>query len=402
VTHALEVALQAPREGARLLEEGTDAFPESEMLWGIRCGFASTFGDTDTVLLCSERLLTLENYGAEAWFRRGRALQDANRDVEATAAYRAAVLADPSHLDSWVNLGSVLDEGGEHDCAIEAHDRALALEPREAMAWFNKGNSMYALARLEDAIECYEKAADLELHGAVDMLRSALAFAGRCDEVHALEPRATRSQGAMREQSRTVEGRRLVARYFIGQHTRPELLDEAVAWLLDFTASRVDVPPGLRDGVRVQYLWPVVTLRQRGCDLVLCEPWTARNLQRLRGEVTFTAFNLVQLVAIHAVTGAEPKECPYPGTMSVQEGALGSPRLLMIRRLPESSDDSGWRLLCSSDERAAFDRVSLLQLLAARPELGKFITLPIGWSVRFEADASVQVRDGDGRPRMPP
>ncbi|MGA7384061.1 MAG: tetratricopeptide repeat protein, partial [Methylocella sp.] len=60
-----------------------------------------------------------------------------HRTVEAEAAYRRAVKADPSFPPGWHNLADLLDESGRLSEAVDCERRALAADPLYADAMFN-------------------------------------------------------------------------------------------------------------------------------------------------------------------------------------------------------------------------------------------------------------------------
>lgn len=390
-----------PERAVRLLDEGLAKHTRSEALWTARLGLHAALDDVDTALKCSDVVLELSNGSADAWFMRGRLLQDDARNQEAAEAYQAAVAAEPRHLDSWVNLGCVLDNDRRHEHAIEAYSRALDIEPEDPDAWFNRGNSLLALGRFNEAVPCYEKARAHGQPDAVRKLRAALAYGGRSNEAAALEEQ-TPQQGELRERCRKLGEATLVARYFIGLHSNPELLDSVVESLLDFAASRASTPPGISDGVTLQVFWPIVTVRQRGASLVLCEPESTSDPSRLRDEVTFTAQLLVMFRLIHDVVGADPTPCPYNGTLRLQPSALQVERVVMTRHPPESDDDSGWQLTSqdSEDSEDPFVTVPTLMLASSRVHLTKVLALPVGWSAHFDGSQLEQVFDHDGRTRI--
>ena len=52
--------------------------------------------------------------------------------VEAEAAYRWAVKADPHFAPAWHNLADLLDEGGRLSEAVDCEKRALSADPKYA------------------------------------------------------------------------------------------------------------------------------------------------------------------------------------------------------------------------------------------------------------------------------
>ena len=367
-----------PEGAIAAFDEGLAHFPENGDLLQGKVVFANEFGMADVALAASKRWAEASN-SSEAWYERARALQDHERTDEALAAYRRAVDVDAHNADAWINLGSLLDDRHDHADAIEAYDRALADAPDDEVAWSNKGNSLVALGRFDEAASCYSEA------GAVERQRQALAYAGRVDEVRALQNKAAPRQGELREQTRDLGGRRLVARYFIGEHTNPELLDYEVGQVLDFAVSRVGIGAGIADGVTLLFHWMVVTVRERGPDLVLCEPMSGSDLNRLGDELTFTAFAAVQLFARHAVLRCDPESCNAAQRVRVQVGAIDNGRMIACRERPTDDTDSGWRLIASDGSgelEGEFVDLTVLQAFGSVVPAG-LAMLPYGWRVEI-------------------
>ena len=57
--------------------------------------------------------------------------------MEAEAAYRWAVKADPNFAPAWHNLADLLDESGRLTEAVDCERRALTADPQYADAMFN-------------------------------------------------------------------------------------------------------------------------------------------------------------------------------------------------------------------------------------------------------------------------
>jgi tetratricopeptide (TPR) repeat protein len=70
--------------------------------------------------------------------------------VEAEAAYRWAVKADPNFSPAWHNLADLLDESGQLTEAVDCEKRALTADPQYADAMFNLA---LFLQRLENHAE---------------------------------------------------------------------------------------------------------------------------------------------------------------------------------------------------------------------------------------------------------
>jgi len=92
---------------------------------------------------------------ADAWVERGCELDPTDRDA-AREAYRAALEAEPGHVEAHVNLGCLEHEAGNLEDA-EAHYRAaLASHPQHAIARFDLAVVLEDLGRDEDARAAYQ------------------------------------------------------------------------------------------------------------------------------------------------------------------------------------------------------------------------------------------------------
>lgn len=159
---------------------------------------------------------------ASACLARGRRLQEAGRYDEAEAAYRAALLLAPDHLDAYNdlglvlqaagriddalvayrevlqrspdnhiacnNIGSALQLQGQFEAAIEHYQRVLALEPRFAIAHFNLGTCLLRMGRLAQSVAWFGSSIehDPQLYLAHNNLSSILNELGRTDEAIAV------------------------------------------------------------------------------------------------------------------------------------------------------------------------------------------------------------------------
>jgi tetratricopeptide (TPR) repeat protein len=114
---------------------------------------------------------------AYAAHRDGR-LDDAERD------YRAALDADPVHIDALHLLGVLRHQRGEHAEAVDLVSRAADLRPRDAALQLNLGNALKALGHLDGAIERFRNALTLapDFVLAHYNLGNAYAAAGRHED----------------------------------------------------------------------------------------------------------------------------------------------------------------------------------------------------------------------------
>lgn len=76
---------------------------------------------------------------ASAYFELGKALDEANRWIEAIDAYEQAIKLSPSFAHAYNALGQALFRMGRHEEAKAAYERAIQLNPELVWAYYNLG-----------------------------------------------------------------------------------------------------------------------------------------------------------------------------------------------------------------------------------------------------------------------
>lgn len=127
--------------------------------------FAFDGARDDAVVVTFERLRRVDgppgDADAETWFLRGDAIE--REDPEAAErAYRAAVEADPTHVEAHLNLGRLLHARGDVDTALDHYAAAVHLDPEDPTAWFNLGVAYEDTGKSREAIAGYERALAVE------------------------------------------------------------------------------------------------------------------------------------------------------------------------------------------------------------------------------------------------
>jgi tetratricopeptide (TPR) repeat protein len=102
---------------------------------------------------------------AAKYFLEGAALDEPDAEVErqdeAAAAYRRALIIDPELVPAIVNLANIHYARDEIIEAEALYERALALDLECFEAHFNLGNIHHDLSRYEEAVACYREAVAL-------------------------------------------------------------------------------------------------------------------------------------------------------------------------------------------------------------------------------------------------
>jgi tetratricopeptide (TPR) repeat protein len=385
----------------KLAGEAVERFPASFDARLLHSTVLSHSGDTEGAVATLDAVA--DQHPARSWMQKAVVFENASDRTRALDAYGRAAEVTPTLADAWLAWGTALADDGQHAVALEKFERAMALDPREPVAPFNRGNSLSRLHRLDDALASYEKAHNLGSESARSCVRSTLLKLGRIDDANALRASQADPQGDAREQRLRLGEVTLVARYFVGQHSNPELLDSKVRQMLESVAAFKDKPPGLEEGVIVRYAWTHLTVWAQGSLRVLCEPdWDVEPRTNHKELVTFSAMHLVMTQVVQDLTGATPTACSCHDTIFIEEGAIDAGRSIMFRREPGSDGDSGWVLRCTLDEEFVGARIPMTALVSAAPHLLKVVHLPVRWTAHFEDNTTlVQVYDADQKPRLP-
>ncbi|MEQ1569552.1 MAG: tetratricopeptide repeat protein [Myxococcota bacterium] len=360
-------------------------------------------GDFEGCRAALDRLAEREPDRREWAFRRGVLEQEVGDTLAAVGAYERAVQIDPTYSDAWINLGRLLDDRRLWDDALECYDRALALPDGavDPMAWVNRGNTLMSLGRLDEALVSFDRGLALDPDDGPGQLgrHVVLGWLGRLAESGAARPVGTPfDRGEARERSANAGERRVVARWFLGRHTRPEWLDDAARALVEGVAAL----PGLADGATVQWGWSLLTVREQGTDLVLCEPdFAAAPFDEIVWDVTFTLQTLVMHRLVLEHVEAEPSDCRMSDRIAVAPGALDE-EVVLLRRLSERTDDgdSGWLLTAEGGSTHEPIPLHTGHLARLRTGLIKALLLPPGTVARFEGEVLTHVFDPEGNDRL--
>jgi Flp pilus assembly protein TadD len=400
---------ESPEIALVCLERALEVDPEFVPALGCKGTLLGQLGRDDEALACFEQIVEIDPDSGAAHYSVGLHLQNLGRIGEAIEAYTKATEVAPEDPDAWVNRGRLLDERGEPAQAIADYDRALALNDGEEIAWCNRGNSLMALERFDDAVESFERALALQAESLPARLglSSALMCLGRIEEANAKRPQGTPyDRGPALERLHDLpSGRELVVRYYPQKHSNPEHLEEIANNLLEYCAGLETTPPGLEDGVRVGFMWSLITLRAQGERLVLCEPAFDRHpFSEISYDLTFTLQTAFMLQMLHSLTKLPPCDCTFAQAIAIQRGVIDRAELTLIR-LHETNEAqiSGWFVGPGDSEQAQallesedYDLVPTAALVGVRPHLIKVLTLPPGCTVRFQEHKVVSVRDAAG------
>jgi tetratricopeptide (TPR) repeat protein len=72
---------------------------------------------------------------------------------------------DPNHAEAWVKKGSALERLRQDEGAVRCYDRAIELNSALTLAYLLKGGVCNRLKRFDEAVTCYEEALKVEEAG---------------------------------------------------------------------------------------------------------------------------------------------------------------------------------------------------------------------------------------------
>jgi tetratricopeptide (TPR) repeat protein len=89
---------------------------------------------------------------------KGQSLLSLEQFDEAIACLDEAIALDPTNAEAFEKKGTALEKQGHLDEAIENYDRAIVLDDSLTMAYLCKGGVYNRLDRYSEALQCYEQA----------------------------------------------------------------------------------------------------------------------------------------------------------------------------------------------------------------------------------------------------
>jgi len=88
----------------------------------------------------------------------GQACLDADKPEAALTCLEELLSLEPGHAEAWVKKGAALERLGRLDDALQCYDRAIARDASLTIAYLHKGGLYNRLERFDDALACYEQA----------------------------------------------------------------------------------------------------------------------------------------------------------------------------------------------------------------------------------------------------
>ena len=119
---------------------------------------------------------------AKTWNRLGPLLEDAGRTDEAEDAYRSSLAEDPGRTAARVNLGGLLADAGRFGEAEEQFHAAVAAEPTLAPAWYNLADLLDRIDQPTQAEAAWRRLIELDPSDAEALYRLALLVRRRPED----------------------------------------------------------------------------------------------------------------------------------------------------------------------------------------------------------------------------
>jgi tetratricopeptide (TPR) repeat protein len=114
-------------------------------------------GNWSELLELGRQWTQTESRNALAWFVRGRASSELQRQGEAIAAYRQALKIEPGDVHSINNLGNAYRDSGRVREAMQTWREALRINPGYVPAWHNIGLAFYVLKGQAGVVQALQR-----------------------------------------------------------------------------------------------------------------------------------------------------------------------------------------------------------------------------------------------------
>jgi tetratricopeptide (TPR) repeat protein len=89
---------------------------------------------------------------------RGQSMLSLDDARGAVACFDEVLTLEPNNAEAWVRKGAALERLQQLDRAIDCYDRAIAADSALTVAYLHKGGLFNRMERFSEALECYEKA----------------------------------------------------------------------------------------------------------------------------------------------------------------------------------------------------------------------------------------------------
>jgi len=117
------------------------------------------FTEYQSALDSSNEAVKWNLHNAEAYNKKGLALNSLKREDEAIECFDKALDIDPGSASAWMHKGNALDFSGRHKEALMCYDKALEIDPHylSLLISINRGDCFYSMRKYKPAIVCFDK-----------------------------------------------------------------------------------------------------------------------------------------------------------------------------------------------------------------------------------------------------
>lgn len=140
-------------------------------------------GKYQTVLVCIDNSLAMDETEHRAWNDRGNTLIYLNQIPEAIRCFDKALDLYPKYTNALCRKGIAFARAGNYPEALRWYDQALEIDPDYAEALTQKGVSLGCLGRHEESMACFEKALKIYPRDPTALSHKG-SFLGRSGKTH--------------------------------------------------------------------------------------------------------------------------------------------------------------------------------------------------------------------------
>lgn len=161
-------------------------------------------------------------------------------------------------------------------------------------------------------------------------------------------------------------------------------------WLLNLLRRTEEVRGigFLKENVRLQVGWSILTIVRRGQEYVVCEPDFANNpFDATREDTTCSLSVQAEQNDLLNRLGIEGMPVSFQDKVVLSKDCLRQ-RSVYLERKTSANGDSGWYIGPKDSDAASdeYEAVFVYQLLTLRPALLKALALPTGYLAVFEGN----------------
>ena len=105
-----------------------------------------------------DEAIKTDSNDAEAFFNRGRLLDELGNKEDALTDFNKAIEINPSFDEAFFHKALLLEDIDRKEEALESYNKVLMINPKDDGAFFNRGILLEEFDRLEEALESYNNA----------------------------------------------------------------------------------------------------------------------------------------------------------------------------------------------------------------------------------------------------